>query len=118
MFSRFFLISDVLNQPQITADEAVFILAQLHLYRENSDVRKYVDDSIDVQTAQILAYQRLLSYKNSDGGSFGFCQNIPSTYLTSSALDVLRRLYHSPYSGQFTLFVCLKKFRKKCQKNS
>ena len=77
-----------------------FILAQLHLYRENSE-RKYVDDTIDIQTAQILAYQRLLSYKNSDG-SFGFCQNIPSTYLTSSALDVLRRLYHSPYSGQFT----------------
>ena len=93
-----FNISDVLNQPQITADEAVFILAQLHLYRENSE-RKYVDDTIDIQTAQILAYQRLLSYKNSDG-SFGFCQNIPSTYLTSSALDVLRRLYHSPYSGQ------------------
>ena len=100
VFSRvFFYISDVLNQPQITADEAVFILAQLHLYRETSE-RKYVDDSIDVQTAQILAYQRLLSYKNSDGGSFGFCQNIPSTYLTSSALDVLRRLYHSPYTGQ------------------
>ena len=43
-----------------------------------------------------LAYQRLLSHQ-SPKGAFSFCQDIPSTFLTASALDVLQRL-HSFYN--------------------
>ena len=37
-----FNISGVLNQPQITADEAIFILGQLHHYRENPE-KKHIN---------------------------------------------------------------------------
>ena len=37
-----FNISGVLDQPQITADEAIFILGQLHHYRENPE-KKHIN---------------------------------------------------------------------------
>ena len=89
-----FNITNALNQPQITADEAIFILGQLHHYRNTPGGDQRHLDDLEVQTAQTLAFQRLLSHQNADG-SFAFCHGVPSTFVTASALEVLRRLQTS-----------------------
>ena len=81
-------------QLQVTADEAIFVIGSLLHYRRHPISRLNSDQSL--KNTLSLAYQRLLSHQ-SPKGAFSFCQDIPSTFLTASALDVLQRL-HSFYN--------------------
>ena len=79
---------------QVTADEAIFVIGSLLHYRRNPISQMNSDQAL--KNTLSLAYQRLLSHQ-SPKGAFSFCQEIPSTFLTASALDVLQRL-HSFYN--------------------
>ena len=78
---------------QVTADEAVFVLGIALFYKQGTN--SFYNSDSALKRALSLSYQRLLAHQSQDG-SFTFCQQetwkTPSTFLTASALDVLRRL--------------------------
>ena len=83
---------------QVTADEAVFTLGLILLYRQSPSRYKNTEQSL--KNTLILALQRLLAHQNEDG-SFVFCQRgdlrTPSTFLTATSLQVLGKLQNQAW---------------------
>ena len=93
-------ITKILDLPQVTADEAIFCLGQIIHFRQRTPTHYQINDERSIKNTLSSAYQRLLAHQNEDG-SFIFClmghfTPPASTFLTASALDVLRRLQSEP----------------------
>ena len=94
---------------QVTSDEAVFIIGLMILYRHSPSRYKNTDQTI--KETFDLALQRLLAHQNEDG-SFIFCQQdqlrTPSTFLTATAFQVLRKLQNEPWPSMVDSLVSTK----------